>query len=354
MRNTHQEMMERRTRLARRLALLGTFLAAIVVGLGAFTRLVDAGLGCPDWPGCYGHLLWPNELHEITKAEQRFPDSKVEQDKTWPEMVHRYFASSLGLIIVGLAVLAWKCRDSRRFPFRLPLLLLFLVVWQGLFGMWTVTLKLWPQVVTLHLLGGMSVFALIWLLALRLGHHGWVLPETIWRRLYRLRYGLVAGVVIVFIQIGLGGWLSSNYAAFACPDFPRCQGDWWPPMAVAEGFNIFQHIGPNYLGGLMTNEARVAIHFIHRLGALLTFVYLSGLCVALVYVGEPRVTRLAVVIFALLLVQLSLGVGNVLFSIPLPLAVLHNAGAALLLLGLVTVGARIWMAKKPGNDVVDD
>ena len=125
-------------------------------------------------------------------------------------------------------------------------------------------------------------------------------------------------------------------------------------MAVAEGFNIFQHIGPNYLGGLMTNEARVAIHFIHRLGALLTFVYLSGLCVALVYVGEPRVTRLAVVIFALLLVQLSLGVGNVLFSIPLPLAVLHNAGAALLLLGLVTVGARIWMAKKPGNDVVDD
>lgn len=130
MRNTYRETLERRTRLAYRLALLGTLIAAIVVGLGAFTRLVDAGLGCPDWPGCYGHLLWPNETHEIVRAEERFPDSKVEHDKTWPEMVHRYFASSLGLIVVGLAVLAWLCRDSGRFPFRLPLLLLFLVVWQ--------------------------------------------------------------------------------------------------------------------------------------------------------------------------------------------------------------------------------
>ncbi len=354
MRDTHKETLARRTRLAHRLALLGTFLAAMVVGLGAFTRLVDAGLGCPDWPGCYGHLLWPKEAHEISRAEQRFPDSKVELDKTWPEMVHRYFATSLGLIIVGLAVLAWKCRDLRSFPFRLPLLLLFLVVWQGLFGMWTVTLKLWPQVVTVHLLGGMSVFALIWLLALRLGNNRWVLPETVRERLFRLRYWLVAAVLIVFIQIGLGGWLSSNYAAFACPDLPRCQGQWWPPMDVAEGFNIFQHIGPNYLGGLMTNEARVAIHFAHRLGALLTFFYLSGLCLALAYVGEPRVTRLASIIFVLLLVQVSLGVGNVLLAIPLPLAVLHNAGAALLLLSLVTMGARIWTATNPGSDAVND
>lgn len=354
MRNTYRETLERRTRLAYRLALLGTLIAAIVVGLGAFTRLVDAGLGCPDWPGCYGHLLWPNETHEIVRAEERFPDSKVEHEKTWPEMVHRYFASSLGLIVVGLAVLAWLCRDSRRFPFRLPLLLLFLVVWQGLFGMWTVTLKLWPQVVTAHLLGGMSVFALTWLLALRLGNNRWVLPQATWQRLFRLRYWLVVGVVILFVQIGLGGWLSSNYAAFACPDFPRCQTHWWPPMDVAEGFNIFQQIGPNYLGGLMTNEARVAIHFTHRLGALLTFIYLSGLCLALFYIGEPRVTRVTAVIFALLLVQVGLGIGNVLFAVPLPLAVLHNAGAALLLLSLVTIGVRIWTATKPESDAVND
>ena len=344
----------RRFKSAYRLAVLATIVAAMVVVLGAFTRLSDAGLGCPDWPGCYGHLLWPDEAHEIARAEERFPDFKVEQDKTWPEMVHRYFATTLGLLIVGLAFLAWRYRDTMTFPFRLPLLLLFLVVWQGLFGMWTVTLKLWPQVVTLHLLGGISTFSLIFLLVLRLRDDRWALTESCWQKLTKYKLWLVIGVVILFFQIALGGWLSSNYAAFACIDFPRCQEQWLPPMEMAGGFNILQSIGPNYLGGLMTSEARVAIHFVHRLGALITFLYLFGFCLGLFFVRDRRVSRMAIIIFSVLLLQIGLGISNVLFAIPLSVAVLHNAGAALLMLTLVTLGVKIWTATKPLEDAMND
>jgi cytochrome c oxidase assembly protein subunit 15 len=333
-----------------RLAQLATILAATVVILGAFTRLVDAGLGCPDWPGCYGHLTWPSEVDEIISAEQRFPDSVVDLNKTWPEMVHRYFASTLGLVIVCLAFMAWRYRDTMKFPFRLPLLLLFMVVWQGLFGMWTVTLKLWPQIVTIHLLGGISIFSLIWLLTLRLQDDCWILTKTSLHKLNKFKGWLVTGVVILFVQIALGGWLSSNYAAFACSEFPRCQGQWVPQMELAGGFNILQSVGPNYLGGLLDSDARVAIHFVHRVGALVTFLYLSGLCLGLFAVGDRRVNRMANVIFAILLVQVGLGISNVLWAIPLPVAVLHNAGAALLMLSLVTLALKIWTAKKPMDE----
>ncbi len=339
---------------AYRLAAVATIVAATVVVLGAFTRLSDAGLGCPDWPGCYGHLLWPDEAHEIARAEERFPGSKVEQDKTWPEMVHRYFATALGMLIVGLAFMAWRYRDTMAFPFRLPLLLLFLVVWQGLFGMWTVTLKLWPQVVTLHLLGGISTFSLIFLLALRLSDDRWVLMESSWQKLKKYKPWLIGGVVILFFQIALGGWLSSNYAAFACGDFPKCQGQWLPAMEVAGGFNILQSVGPNYLGGLMTSEARVAIHFVHRVGALVTSIYLFGFCLGLFFVGDRRVSRMAIIIFSALLVQVGLGISNVLLAIPLLVAVLHNAGAALLMLTLVTLGVKMWTARQHRENLFND
>ena len=354
MQDPKRRSLEKGTKLAYRLAILATLVAATVVVLGAFTRLVDAGLGCPDWPGCYGHLSWPNEAHEIIRAEQRFPGSVVEPDKTWPEMVHRYFATTLGLIIVCLAGLAWRHRDTRTFPFRLPLLLLFLVVWQGLFGMWTVTLKLWPQVVTTHLLGGISIFSLIWLLALRLRDESWVLTGFAWHKLIKYKPWLVGGVVVLFAQIALGGWLSSNYAAFACSDFPRCQNQWLPPMEIAGGFDILQSVGPNYLGGLMSSEARVAIHFVHRVGALVTFLYITGFCLALLFVADHRVRRMAMIIFGVLLVQIGLGISNVLFAIPLPVAVLHNAGAALLMLTLVTLAVKIWTATRPLEDTSND
>ncbi|MBL4780601.1 MAG: COX15/CtaA family protein [Porticoccaceae bacterium] len=332
-----------------RLALLATCLATVVVMLGAFTRLSDAGLGCPDWPGCYGHLTWPTEAEEVARADALYPDMPVDTDKTWPEMVHRYFASSLGLFIIALSVIAWRQREARDYPFRLPLFLLFLVVWQGMFGMWTVTLKLWPQVVTIHLLGGVSTLSLLWLFTLRLKNQCWATDSDSWRQLQGLRPALIAGVVIVFIQIALGGWISSNYAAVACVDFPTCRGEWWPAMDLVQGFNVTQAIGPNYLGGLMDSEARVAIHMVHRLGAIITSVYLLVFSFYLFKVAHRGLRRMAVAILVVLAVQVGLGVTNVLLVIPLPVAVLHNAGGALLLLSLVTLGTKMWMAEKPAE-----
>lgn len=328
-----------------RLALFGTALAALVIVLGAFTRLVDAGLGCPDWPGCYGQLLWPNDAAEIARAEQLFPDAPVEMDKTWPEMVHRYFAATLGLTIAALAFLGWKSREQESYPFRLPLFLLFVVVWQALFGMWTVTLKLWPQIVTLHLLGGVSTFSLLWLLSIRLDNHRWRVPLEPWQKLQTLKPWIITGIVIVVLQILLGGWTSANYAAFACPDLPGCHAEWWPEMNFAEGFNLFQSIGPNYLGGLMESEARVAIHVMHRVGAVITSVYVIGLCVALLRVPARQLNKVVAAIAAMLVIQLVLGVSNILLMVPLIVAVAHNGGGALLLLTLILLAARVWMAE---------
>ena len=329
-----------------RLALAATCLALVVVVLGAFTRLVDAGLGCPDWPGCYGHVLWPDSAAEIAVAETRFPDAPVATDKTWPEMVHRYFAGTLGLFIAALALLAWRQRETRGFPFRLPMFLLFLVVWQALFGMWTVTLKLWPQVVTAHLLGGISTLSLLWLLTVRLDDQRWQVPAAVWQGLFRLKPMLIGAVIVVFLQVALGGWISSNYAAFACADFPTCNGTWWPTTDFSTGFNVLQGIGPNYLGGLMTSEARVAIHLTHRIGALVVSVYLLALCIALLMVPYGKARRMAFIVAAALALQVGLGIGNVLFQVPLVVAVAHNAGGALLLMTLVTLGIKLWTAER--------
>lgn len=193
--------------------------------------------------------------------------------------------------------------------------------------------------------GGVSVFALIWLLLLRLDDQRWKLPDVMVAKLCRLRPWVITGVVVVVIQILLGGWTSSNYAAFACPDLPLCQGQLIPEMHFADGFNIAQKIGPNYLGGLMDNEARTAIHFIHRLGALVTTLYLMTLCGVLLAIKEPRIRRMGMIILSALGVQIVLGLGNVLFMIPLTLAVLHNAGGAILLLTLVTLAMKIWTVK---------
>lgn len=330
-----------------RLAVVAFCCAAVVVSLGAFTRLSDAGLGCPDWPGCYGHLLWPRSEHHVQRAEELFPHAPVEHDKTWPEMVHRYFAGTLGLLIAGLAVGAWRRRDNPDQPMRLPLLLAVLVVWQALFGMWTVTLKLWPQIVVLHLLGGFTVLTLLWVLVMRLGNRPWRVDDHLASQIDRLKPWVVAAIVLVAAQILLGGWLSANYAAYACPDFPQCHRSWLPPMDMAAGFDIFQTIGPNYLGGQLENEARVAIHFTHRVGAILVTLYLLAMAVRLVAVGDGRLTLMAAVIAGALALQLTLGVANVFMRIPLSVAVAHNAGGALLLLTVVTLASRIWMAQMP-------
>ena len=308
-------------------------LGFIVVILGAYTRLVHAGLGCPDWPGCYGFLSVPRSDTALELAQIRFPDSPVEAFKAWAEMIHRYAAGLLGLAILGLAILALKYRDRQGYPLKLPLALLVLVICQALFGMWTVTLKLWPQVVTAHLLGGFATLSLLFLLCLRLSGR---IPADV--GLTALRPLARAVLVVVVIQIALGGWVSSNYAAVACVDLPTCHGEWWPEMDFVAGFNIFQEIGPNYLGGMLYGEGRTAIHFTHRIGALITLAVTLLLAWRLYRAG---LTATATGLSLVLLTQVGLGITNVLAHLPLAVAVAHNAVGALLLLTLVLVNYQL-------------
>jgi cytochrome c oxidase assembly protein subunit 15 len=316
------------------LSLFAFALAGVVVLLGAYTRLTHAGLGCPDWPGCYGFLGVPMSEQAQALAAARFPEAPLEVHKGWNEMVHRYFAGALGLVILGLAIQAVRRRNEVGQPLGLPLLLLGVVITQALFGMWTVTLQLWPQVVTAHLLGGFATLALLFLLSVRLSGYG-AAVSPIPRRLRRL-----AGVALLLAigQIMLGGWVSSNYAAVACPDFPTCQGVWWPDMDFANGLNLTQHIGPNYLGGLLYGDARTAIHMSHRLGALVLSLVLLLLAWQL---WRHRRGRLAALLVLTLGIQLGLGVANVLLHLPLAVAVAHNGGGAALLLVLVLINERL-------------
>ena len=330
-----------------RLSLATFCFAFLVIFLGAFTRLVDAGLGCPDWPGCYGHLTWPTNAQEIAEAEARFPETPVETDKTWPEMVHRYLAGSLGVLIIAIVALSLRERKivaagHNSPPLKLPLLLLAMVILQGAFGMWTVTLKLWPQVVTAHLLGGFATLTLLWLLVQRLGGGSWRLSADQFHRLKKSRPWLWLALLLVVLQITLGGWVSANYAALACPDLPQCLGQWLPPTNFREGFNIFQDIGPNYLGGQLDNHARTAIHLTHRIGAVLVTLIVVVLGIQLLRIKVQPVRAWVGLLWLVLLVQLALGVSNIVFVLPLAVAVGHNAVGAVLLVTLVTMVYRFY------------
>ena len=330
------------------LALFATLLAMVVVVLGAYTRLVHAGLGCPDWPGCYGMLTVPGTPAEIAAAESLYPDTPVEVDKGWPEMIHRYVAGLLLLTVLCLAQVSFKHRKEAGQPVVHAFLILGLIIVQAAFGMWTVTLKLWPQVVTLHLLGGFATFALLFLLMLRLSRHGWKkLPQE---KLNSLKRFGSAALLVVVLQITLGGWISSNYAALACPDLPGCQGQWLPQMDFSQGFDITQEIGPNYLGGQMDSAARTAIHFTHRVGAILTLLVLIVLSArAFKYSRQLSDTqrergsfrKMVSVMLVMLLIQVALGLSNIIWHLPLPVAVAHNLVGALLLLTVVAFNYRL-------------
>ncbi|QJD59748.1 heme A synthase [Pseudomonas sp. gcc21] len=321
------------------LALGALALGFVVVILGAYTRLVHAGLGCPDWPGCYGFLSVPRSDTALEVAQMRFPDDPVEAFKAWAEMIHRYAAGLLGLLILGLAVLAVRRRNEPGYPTALSLGLLLLVICQALFGMWTVTLKLWPQIVTTHLLGGFATLSLLLLLNLRLSSALPTLPPSPALNGTRKLAQLV--LLVVIGQIALGGWTSSNYAAVACVDLPTCHGEWWPDMNFAAGFNVFQEIGPNYLGGMLDGPGRTAIHFSHRIGAVLTTVLVLLLAWRLFRLGQAGLAATLVVVLG---TQVSLGITNVLAHLPLPVAVAHNAVGAVLLLTMVAVNYRLRAA----------
>ncbi len=353
----------------RRINLLALALCLGVIVLGAYVRLSDAGLGCPDWPGCYGHVGVPQADHEIAAAEARYPERPVEVPKAWKEMVHRYFASTLGLLIVALAVMS---RFVEAAPRRLPWFLVALVIFQGILGMWTVTWQLKPFVVTAHLLGGMSTFALLLWLWLSVRESGSAAPDPQRRKEHRserqvalslsresdvagsagggtgvappgLRPLAGIGLLLLVGQIFLGGWTSTNYAALACPDLPTCHGSFWPETDIKTAFTLWHGLGINYEYGILDARARVTIHHFHRVGAVILTSALLLLAVWLWYRGrEPLWRRFSLVVAAALTLQVVIGLSIVKLQLPLWLATAHNGGAAVLLAVMVTLNHAAW------------
>jgi len=319
----------------RRLALAGALLAAAVVVLGAWVRLTSAGLGCPDWPGCYGHI-YPNAGHGDPQSGFRF-------GKALHEMIHRYFAGTLVLVITILLVWAVRYRKDRDQPLIPPVLLFVVVCLQGALGALTVTLLLKPLIVTAHLFGGLTTLGLLWWLSLH--------PERrqLPARAAGLRTYAFVGLAALIVQIALGGWTSANYAAVACPDFPTCQHSWWPRMDYRDAFVLWRGLGLDYEGGVLANPARVAIHVTHRLGALVAGSILISLGVLVVTRADSRRLSVAggLLVLAVLL-QISLGVATVHWGVPLPLATLHNAGAAFLVISMVGLLRALWPADTVG------
>jgi cytochrome c oxidase assembly protein subunit 15 len=307
-----------------------------VVAFGAYVRLTDAGLGCPDWPGCYGRVIAPTAEHAVRTAEAAFGET-VNVTKAWIEMLHRYIATLLGFLILCMAALAIRFRRDG-LPVKTSLALLALVIFQGMLGMWTVTLLLKPAVVTAHLLGGMATLSL--LLWLWLGLQS---PPTE-RAPPRLRAFALVALVAVVVQIFLGGWTSTNYAALACTDLPTCHGQWWPAedMDMGEAFVLWRGLGQNYEYGVLDHPARTAIHVVHRVGAVVVTLILLALIAYLLRAGRGLYRGMALLIGLALVIQISIGLTIVVKHLPLLLATAHNAGAALLLLTVVALNHFAW------------
>jgi len=318
----------------RRLVFLTWFLTLDLIMFGAFVRLTDSGLGCPDWPGCYGSVTPLGALDEIRAASEAMPYGPVTLSKAWIEMVHRYAGSLLGLLIIAIVFMAVRyCKVLGRSP-ALAWVTLAAVCVQGAFGAWTVTGKLMPVVVTAHLLGGMGLLALMTWLAARERAH-----EPIAASARRWRWSMAAGVVLIFVQIALGGWVSTNYAALACMDFPTCHGVWLPEMDVGGGFSLIRALGELPDGALISQAALTAIHWVHRNVAFVVFAWVGFLVVKLW--SQPGLAGPARLAGALLAAQLLTGLTTIFFQWPLLIAVLHNGGAAGLVLAGVTLLVRI-------------
>jgi cytochrome c oxidase assembly protein subunit 15 len=319
----------------RRLAWIAAAFALLVIVFGAFVRLSNAGLSCPDWPTCYGKLTWPTQTHEVASANQAFPDRPVETDKAWREQVHRMLVGGLSLLTFGLGIWAFVRRRDLGKLAVVSWLACIVIVFQALLGMWTVTLKLLPLVVTSHLIGGLTLFALLIYVALRLTVRPVGDASTA-----SLRHFTIICIVLLAGQIFLGGWTSSNYAALACGlDFPTCLGQWHPPTDFESGFVLWRGIGVDYEGGVLDAPARTAIQLAHRVGALIVFVNILAL--ALLAARRRLLRPFAIVLGLLLLLQVSLGIGNVMLGLPLPVAIAHNGVASLLLSVLLALLVRL-------------
>ena len=316
------------------LSLFGICLAFIVIALGAWTRLVDAGLGCPDWPGCYGFVVFPTNEAEVALAEARYPTFPYDINKAIPEVVHRYFASALGFLAIIMVYYSFGQNENKNIR-RWTVGLLIFICCQGLFGYLTVSLLLLPIIVTAHLFGGFTTLTLFYLIFLMSGKF------DILKKMAIPKLKTVAGIAlaVLIFQIFLGVWTSTNYASLACADFPTCQGSFVPEMDFKNGFNLNQEVGPNYLYGLLDNPSRVAIHYSHRVSAILVTVVFLILISKLWF---SNAAPLASTIGILLLTQISLGIINVVYVLPLYVAIAHNLVAALLLLAIFTVNYLAW------------
>lgn len=315
----------------RLLVAAAALLAFVVVVVGAFVRLSDAGLGCPDWPGCYGkltpHAAAPQIAHAVSRQGGTF--GPVSLPKAWKEMGHRYLAGTLGLLILAIALLAWRGRRTLRQSPWLASAIVLVVALQAALGMWTVTRLLKPAIVTGHLIGGIATLAMLTWLALAQWRFAGA-PEA-----RRLRAPAVLGLVVLAVQIVLGGWVSTNYAALACPDLPLCQGQLVPPMDFRDAFHVIRDLGVSADGQLLPLAALVAIHWTHRMFALVAALVLGWVSWRALRVMKLR--RVGALVALALVLQISLGVANVLLQLPLPLAAAHNAGAALLLVSVIVL-----------------
>ncbi|MEJ7685495.1 MAG: COX15/CtaA family protein [Variovorax sp.] len=317
------------------LTLLTLFLTFDLTLFGAFTRLTDSGLGCPDWPGCYGNASPFGARHDIAMAQAAQPTGPVTHGKAWVEMVHRYLATGVGVLILALAIATWVARRRQQHAVhpgdRLlsawwPGITLIWVCLQGAFGALTVTLKLYPAIVTLHLMGAIVLLALLCIQAVRYRQAGAArMPTAVSSALRNL---LIAVSALLALQIALGGWVSTNYAVLACTQFPTCQNSWWPPMNFTQGFQVWRSLGETAGGSPIDFAALTAIHYVHRLMAYLVFAAIGVLAWRLYRVAalQAQARWLA----GLALLQLATGLGNVLLGWPLAAAMLHTGGAAAL------------------------
>jgi cytochrome c oxidase assembly protein subunit 15 len=316
----------------RKLIFVTLFLTFDLILFGAFTRLTDSGLGCPDWPGCYGAAN-PFIAHDAIDVEETaLPQGPVTHFKAWVEMIHRYLAMAVGILILAQMIIAGR----RQFDdaLRYAVALFCMVGVQGLFGMWTVTLKLQPVIVTIHLLLGMGLLAMLTWLAVRIHLLSLpVMPKIAYQAL-KLKWMARLAWLILFVQIGLGGWVSANYAVLACADYPLCQGMWIPEMDFKHGFSLWRELGKTVEGDYLSFAALTAIHWVHRNFAWLA-IFSSGY-VAFLARRIVGVSRISGVILLVLFIQFCTGLANILFNWPLAIAVIHNGGAALLLV-LLTV-----------------
>ena len=308
-------------------------LALCVIVFGAYVRLTDAGLGCPDWPGCYGFVTVPQTAEDYLSVEQNFPGEIVDEGKAWREMIHRYIASLLGFLILLMFLkdfFSFRNNTGSLKDLKLSAALLALVIFQGMLGMWTVTLKVHPLVVTGHLIGGLTTLSLLFFYYRKI--------EISDEKFISAPKVMIAGLSILTLQIILGGWTSTNYAALGCPDLPLCYGEVWPTnMNFEEGFLKWQEVGVNYEGGQLSPSARTAIHFVHRLGAILVLFALGWLGLKYIKHSSDQIRRASQIMLIALFAQLTIGTLMVWFGIPLFLATAHNAFAALLLLSFINL-----------------